>query len=279
MTLIKSIPQLGMQTAYPSHYDPSLLFPINRAVQRANLPLLNKPVLPFFGIDIWNAYELGWLNTKGKPQIALAEFIIPADSPMMIESKSLKLYLNSLNNERFLSSDELGVQLKNDLSTATGASVQVRILEPEKASTTGIQELTGVLLDRLDLEVDPLIAADPTILSADQAAAPIKQCLVSHLLKSNCPVTNQPDWASIQIQYFGRPINEEGLLRYLIGFRQLGEFHEDCVETIFCAIKERCAPEKLAVFARYTRRGGLDIIPFRADYNAAWPANVRHARQ
>ena len=279
MTLIKSIPQLGMQTAYPSHYDPSLLFPINRAVQRANLPLLNKPVLPFFGIDIWNAYELGWLNTKGKPQIALAEFIIPADSPMMIESKSLKLYLNSLNNERFLSSDELGVQLKNDLSTATGASVQVRILEPEKASTTGIQELTGVLLDRLDLEVDPLIAADPTILSADQAAAPIKQCLVSHLLKSNCPVTNQPDWASIQIQYFGRPINEEGLLRYLIGFRQLGEFHEDCVETIFCAIKERCAPEKLAVFARYTRRGGLDINPFRADYNAAWPANVRHARQ
>jgi 7-cyano-7-deazaguanine reductase len=279
MTLIKSIPQLGMQTAYPSHYDPGLLFPINRAVQRANLPLLNKPVLPFFGIDIWNAYELGWLNTKGKPQIALAEFIIPADSPMMIESKSLKLYLNSLNNERFLSSDELGVQLKNDLSTATGASVQVRILEPEKASTTGIQELTGVLLDRLDLEVDPLIAADPTILSADQAAAPIKQCLVSHLLKSNCPVTNQPDWASIQIQYFGRPINEEGLLRYLIGFRQLGEFHEDCVETIFCAIKERCAPEKLAVFARYTRRGGLDINPFRADYNAAWPANVRHARQ
>jgi 7-cyano-7-deazaguanine reductase len=279
MTLIKSIPQLGMQTAYPNHYDPSLLFPIDRGIRRAKLLTPNLKVLPFFGIDIWNAYELSWLNAKGKPQIGLAEFIIPADSPMMIESKSLKLYLNSLNNERFHSADELKRRLKTDLSTATGATVKIGILEPEKASATGIQELRGVLLDRLDLEVDSLIAADPTLLSADKEAAPIEQCLVSHLLKSNCPVTSQPDWASIQIQYFGRPINEEGLLRYLIGFRQLGEFHEDCVETIFCAIKERCAPEKLAVFARYTRRGGLDINPFRTDYNAAWPTNIRHARQ
>ena len=256
-----------------------MLFPIDRAGQRTNLLKSDQSTLPFFGVDIWNAYELSWLNAKGKPQIALAEFIIPADSPKMIESKSFKLYLNSLNNERFNSVDELCLQLKADLSALTEATVLVRIINPEEAATQGIHELTGELLDRLDLEVDPSLAADAALLSADITAAPIEQCLVSHLLKSNCPVTGQPDWASIQIRYFGRPINEAGLLRYLIGFRQLGEFHEDCVETIFCAIKARCAPEQLAVFARYTRRGGLDINPFRADYNAAWPANIRHARQ
>ena len=279
MAVIKSITQLGQQTAYPTRYDPSLLFPIDRAGQRTNLLKPNQSTLPFFGVDIWNAYELSWLNAKGKPQIALAEFIIPADSPKMIESKSFKLYLNSVNNEHFNSVDELCLQLKTDLSLVTEATVLVRIIKPEEAATQGIHELKGDLLDRLDLEVDSSLAADASLLSADITAAPIEQCLVSHLLKSNCPVTGQPDWASIQIRYFGRPINEAGLLRYLIGFRQLGEFHEDCVETIFCAIKARCAPEKLAVFARYTRRGGLDINPFRADYNAAWPANIRHARQ
>lgn len=279
MALINLRPQLGQQTAYPTHYDPGLLFPIDRATQRAKLLQPTQKTLPFFGVDIWNAYELSWLNAKGKPQVALAEFIFPADSPKMVESKSLKLYLNSLNNERFNSAEELGLQLQTDLSLVTEAPVQVRIIKPEEAATHGIHELTGDLLDRLDLDVDHSLAADAALLSADITAAPIEQCLVSHLLKSNCPVTGQPDWASIQIRYFGRPINEAGLLRYLIGFRQLGEFHEDCVETIFCAIKERCAPEKLAVFARYTRRGGLDINPFRADYNAAWPANVRHARQ
>ena len=137
----------------------------------------------------------------------------------------------------------------------------------------------GVLMDRLDIEIDPHLAADPSLLEVNADYGPIEQCLVSHLLKSNCPVTGQPDWASIQIRYQGRPILEEGLLRYLIGFRQLGEFHEHCVETIFCDIKRQCKPEKLSVYARYTRRGGLDINPFRTDHNAPWPSNIRHARQ
>ncbi len=135
------------------------------------------------------------------------------------------------------------------------------------------------MLDRLDIEVDPSLPADPALLTANESFGPIEQCLVSHLLKSNCPVTGQPDWASVQIRYQGRPILEEGLLRYLIGFRQLGEFHEHCVETIFTDIKRQCKPDKLSVYARYTRRGGLDINPFRTDHNAPWPENIRHARQ
>jgi 7-cyano-7-deazaguanine reductase len=142
-----------------------------------------------------------------------------------------------------------------------------------------MREMDGVLLDRLDIEVDPNVTANPALLKADHTSSPIEQCVVSHLLKSNCPVTGQPDWASIQIRYQGRPIEEEGLLRYLIGFRELGEFHEHCAETIFCDIKQQCKPEKLSVYARYTRRGGLDINPFRTDYNAVWPDNTRHARQ
>jgi 7-cyano-7-deazaguanine reductase len=142
-----------------------------------------------------------------------------------------------------------------------------------------MQEMGGVLLDRLDIEIDPHIPADPSLLGINEDFGPIEQCLVSHLLKSNCPVTGQPDWASVQIRYQGRPILEEGLLRYLIGFRQLGEFHEHCVETIFSDIKRECKPDKLSVYARYTRRGGLDINPFRTDHNAPWPENTRHARQ
>ena len=143
----------------------------------------------------------------------------------------------------------------------------------------GMQEMSGVLMDRLDIEIDPSLSADPGLLEVNESFGPIEQCLVSHLLKSNCPVTGQPDWASVQIRYQGRPILEEGLLRYLIGFRQKGEFHEHCVETIFCDIKRQCKPEKLSVYARYTRRGGLDINPFRTDHNAPWPDNTRHARQ
>jgi 7-cyano-7-deazaguanine reductase len=142
-----------------------------------------------------------------------------------------------------------------------------------------MQEMGGILMDRLDIEVDPNLPADPSLLDVNESFGPIEQCLVSHLLKSNCPVTGQPDWASVQIRYQGRPILEEGLLRYLIGFRQLGEFHEHCVETIFTDIKRQCKPEKLSVYARYTRRGGLDINPFRTDYNSPWPENIRHARQ
>ena len=270
---------LGQATQYPDQYDPSLLFQIPRAQNRLKLGIKENQSLPFVGVDIWNAFELSWLNPKGKPQIALAEFQIPADSPYMIESKSFKLYLNSLNNTNFHDEHELRERLITDLSAAAGCKITARIQANEMVAKKGIQEMSGVLLDRLDIEIDPRIPADPSLLGVNEDFGPIEQCLVSHILKSNCPVTGQPDWASVQIRYQGRPILEEGLLRYLIGFRQLGEFHEHCVETIFSDIKRECRPDKLAVYARYTRRGGLDINPFRTDYNAAWPDNTRHARQ
>ena len=270
---------LGQATQYPDQYDPSLLFQIPRAENRLKLGIKENQGLPFVGVDIWNAFELSWLNLKGKPQIALAEFQIPADSPYMIESKSFKLYLNSLNNARFADENELHERLITDLSAAAGSKITARIQANETIAKKGMQEMGGVLLDRLDIEVDPRIPADPSLLGVNEDFGPIEQCLVSHLLKSNCPVTGQPDWASVQIRYQGRPILEEGLLRYLIGFRQLGEFHEHCVETIFSDIKRECKPDKLSVYARYTRRGGLDINPFRTDHNAPWPDNTRHARQ
>ena len=274
---------LGQQSAYPNQYDPSLLFPIARSDNRSSLGLNSQSTPPFFGVDIWNAYELAWLNLKGKPQIALAEFIIPADSPNMIESKSFKLYLNSLNQHCFADFAAVKTCLQHDLSQVLGTGLQVRLVQPCEITSNKkmvpIEELGGQLLDRLDIEVNSHQSAGLLLLKADHTSAPITQTLVSQLLKSNCPVTGQPDWASVQIQYQGRPIDEEGLLRYLIGFRQLGEFHEHCVEKIFCDIKIQCQPEKLSVYARYTRRGGLDINPFRTDFNAAWPNNIRHARQ
>lgn len=274
-----AILSLGQATQYPDQYDPSLLFPIPRAENRAKLGFKDSQALPFVGVDIWNAFELSWLNKKGKPQIALAEFQIPADSPNMIESKSFKLYLNSLNNTHFADEHQLRELLIKDLSAVAGSKITIRIQATEAVAKKGMQEMSGVLLDRLDIEVDPNLPADPNLLGVNESFGPIEQCLVSHLLKSNCPVTGQPDWASVQIRYQGRPILEEGLLRYLIGFRQLGEFHEHCVETIFTDIKRQCKPEKLSVYARYTRRGGLDINPFRTDHNSPWPDNIRHARQ
>jgi 7-cyano-7-deazaguanine reductase len=270
---------LGQATQYPDQYDPSLLFQIPRSENRLKLNIKQDQALPFVGVDIWNAFELSWLNPKGKPQIALAEFQIPADSPNMIESKSFKLYLNSLNNARFADEQEVRERLIKDLSGAAGSKITARLHANETIAKKGMQEMGGVVLDRLDIEIDPHIPADPSLLGINEDFGPIEQCLVSHLLKSNCPVTGQPDWASVQIRYQGRPILEEGLLRYLIGFRQLGEFHEHCVETIFSDIKRECKPDKLSVYARYTRRGGLDINPFRTDHNAPWPENTRHARQ
>ena len=270
---------LGQATQYPEQYDPGLLYPIPRSENRLKLGFREGQALPFVGVDIWNAFELSWLNHKGKPQIALAEFQIPADSPKMIESKSFKLYLNSLNNARFENENEVRERLVADLSAVAGSKITARIQANDAIAKKGMQEMGGVLLDRLDIEIDPHIPADPNLLGANEEFGPIEQCLVSHLLKSNCPVTGQPDWASVQIRYQGRPILEEGLLRYLIGFRQLGEFHEHCVETIFSDIKRQCKPDKLSVYARYTRRGGLDINPFRTDHNAPWPENTRHSRQ
>ncbi|QJQ06934.1 NADPH-dependent 7-cyano-7-deazaguanine reductase QueF [Undibacterium piscinae] len=268
---------LGKAATYTSQYDASLLFPIPRADKREEIGITTS--LPFFGMDIWNAYEVSWLNLRGKPQVAIATIMAPADSPNIIESKSFKLYLNSYNQTRLAGSDELLQRLRTDLSAGFGASVQVTLTTQEEFCKLSMQELDGMLLDRLDIEVDSY-TPDPLLLKADNQVAPVEETLVSHLLKSNCLVTGQPDWGSVQIHYIGAPIDQESLLKYLIGFREHNEFHEQCVERIFIDIMQQCKPQKLSVYARYTRRGGLDINPWRSNFSTAQkPSNARNARQ
>ncbi|OWY27739.1 NADPH-dependent 7-cyano-7-deazaguanine reductase QueF [Herbaspirillum robiniae] len=269
---------LGKSSEYPEAYDPSLLFPIPRAPKRAELQITGS--LPFFGVDIWTAYEISWLNLRGKPQIAIATFMVPADSPNIIESKSFKLYLNSFNQERLESSGELLDKLRADLSAAAGAAVQVALTEPAQFGQLQFGELSGLPLDRLDVEIEAASHPDGSILRASHDEATVEETFVSHLLKSNCPVTGQPDWGSVQIQYVGAPIDQERLLKYIIGFREHNEFHEQCVERIFTDILRHCKPQKLAVYARYTRRGGLDINPWRSNFSSGKPpSQLRNARQ
>lgn len=267
---------LGKPSAYQSQYAPELLFPIARQHKRDELNL--SGTLPFFGVDIWNAYELSWLNLRGKPQVAIATIWAPADSPNIIESKSFKLYLNSFNQTRLASSDALLALLREDLSKGFGAPVQLSLTMQDAFSSLKMGELDGLLLDRLDVEIDQYTPS-PALLTTLPDGPPVDETLVSHLLKSNCLVTGQPDWASVQIHYIGPQINQEGLLKYLIGFREHNEFHEQCVERIFVDLLRQCAPQKLAVYARYTRRGGLDINPWRSNFTSARPPNVRNARQ
>lgn len=268
---------LGKNSAYVTQYDPSLLFPIPRASKRGELGI--RGTLPFFGFDLWNAYELSWLNLRGKPQIAIASITVPADSPNIIESKSFKLYLNSFNQTRLAGTDALLDLLRADLSAGFGAPVQIAIKTADQFSELRMGEFNGLLLDRLDIEVDNY-SPQPDILRANRDEAIVEECLVSHLLKSNCLVTGQPDWGSVQIRYVGQPIDQESLLRYLIGFREHNEFHEQCVERIFVDIMRQCQPQKLSVYARYTRRGGLDINPWRTNFTTAErPSNARNARQ
>jgi len=267
---------LGRPTQYITRYDPALLFPIARQPKRAQLGI--DGTLPFFGIDVWNAYEISWLNLRGKPQVAIATITVPADSPNIIESKSFKLYLNSFNQTRLAGTEALLELLRADLSAGFGAPVQIELTLPADFGSLKMGELDGVLLDRLDIDIDAY-QPDPQLLSAEPEAV-IEQTLLSHLLKSNCLVTGQPDWGSVQIHYVGAPINQEGLLRYLIGFREHNEFHEQCVERIFVDILRRCRPQKLTVHARYTRRGGLDINPWRSNFSSGGrPPNLRNARQ
>jgi 7-cyano-7-deazaguanine reductase len=269
---------LGKSSEYPTHYDPSLLFPIPRAPKRAELQI--SGTLPFFGADFWTAYEISWLNLRGKPQIAIATFMVPADSPNIIESKSFKLYLNSFNQERLQNADQLVEKLRHDLSAAAGATVQVTLTEAAQFGQVQFGELGGLSLDRLDVEIEATAHPDGSILRARHDEATVEETLVSHLLKSNCPVTSQPDWGSVQIHYVGAPIDQERLLKYIIGFREHNEFHEQCVERIFTDILHYCKPQKLAVYARYTRRGGLDINPWRSNFSSAKPpSQLRNARQ
>ncbi len=275
--------QLGKTSVYPDRYDASLLFPMPRADKRREIGVDDHP--PFFGADIWTAFELGWLNPRGKPQVALAHFTVPCETHNIIESKSFKLYLGSFNNSPFADVEQLQARIRADLSEALwrGAPTQqsslgLKILLPEMFDREPLQELDGLSLDRLDIECTRYTPA-PDLLSATPGEAPVTEVLTSNLLKSNCLVTGQPDWGSVQIAYSGPEINQEGLLQYLVSFRNHHEFHEQCVERIFMDIWTRCQPTKLAVYARYTRRGGLDINPFRTSYPQALPRNVRNARQ
>ena len=274
--------QLGKPVAYADRYDASLLFPLARAPKREELGLAGA--LPFFGADLWTAFELSWLNRRGKPQVAIAHFTIPCETPNIIESKSLKLYLGSFNGEAFDSADQVRERLRTDLSEAVwrGApapgSVGVRLLLPDAFDREPVHELDGLSLDRLDIECTDYTPA-PELLQAARDEQPVEETLTSNLLKSNCLVTGQPDWGSVQIRYTGAQIDQGGLLRYLVSFRNHHEFHEQCVERLFMDIWRRCKPTKLAVYARYTRRGGLDINPLRTSHPMPLPANVRTARQ
>ncbi len=274
--------QLGKASAYADQYAPELLYPIPRSAKRLELGLTDT--LPFLGADMWTAFELSWLGPRGKPQLALAHITVPCESSHIIESKSLKLYLNSYNNTVFADAAAVLTRLRADLTEAAwrGAVVQssvgVRLLVPELFDREPVQELDGLSLDRLDVECRQYTPA-PDLLRTLADEPPVTEVLTSRLLKSNCLVTGQPDWGSVQISYSGAPIDQEGLLQYLVSFRNHHEFHEQCVERIFMDIWQRCQPTKLAVYARYTRRGGLDINPFRTNYARALPPNVRTARQ
>jgi 7-cyano-7-deazaguanine reductase len=274
--------QLGRPVHYTDQYDPSLLYPIARAGKREEIGIAGAP--PFFGADLWTSYELSWLNARGKPQVAIGHFTIPCETPNIIESKSLKLYLGSFSGTVFASADAVRDRLRADLSEAVwrGApapsTIGVRLLLPELFEQEPVQELDGLSLDRLDIECTQYTPA-PELLKSAVDEQPVEEVLTSNLLKSNCLVTGQPDWGSIQIRYAGPQIEQGGLLRYLVSFRNHNEFHEQCVERIFMDLWRRCRPTRLAVYARYTRRGGLDINPLRTSHPMALPANVRTARQ
>jgi len=274
--------QLGKSSSYVDQYDAALLFPIARRSKRDEIGLTGT--LPFFGADLWTAYELSWLNPRGKPQLALARITVPAESTHIVESKSVKLYLNSFNNSVFADASAVQTRLREDLSAAVwqgGAvmsSVGVQLVLPQDFDKEPVHELDGLNLDRLDLECAHYQPA-PELLTAQLNEAPVTETLTSQLLKSNCLVTGQPDWGSVRISYTGPQIDQAGLLQYIVSYRNHNEFHEQCVERIFMDIWRACKPSKLEVYARYTRRGGVDINPWRTSHPMAAPVNIRTARQ
>jgi 7-cyano-7-deazaguanine reductase len=262
---------LGRSVDYPRAYDASLLYPIARASGRAGLGL-DGGELPFTGRDRWHAYELGWLDGRGKPHVATATFTVPADSPNLVESKSLKLYLNSFNGSRFDSAEAVRETIERDLSAAAGAPVGVAFGLPSID-----RGMPARSVDELDVEIDHYGPPRAEFLAA--SGDTVEETLASALLKSNCPVTGQPDWASVSIHYRGPRIDRAGLLRYLVSFRDHCEFHEQCVERIYCDLMRHARCEALLVEARYTRRGGLDINPWRATPGFALPHPGRDERQ
>ncbi|PCJ22193.1 MAG: NADPH-dependent 7-cyano-7-deazaguanine reductase QueF [Gammaproteobacteria bacterium] len=272
---IRKLP-LVQQTDYIDTYTPSLLCDIPRKEGREKLSI-DSENLPFHGVDIWNAYEISWLDSRGKPVVAVAEIQIPCSSPLIVESKSLKLYLNSYNQTRFNSKQEVLRTLESDLSILVRAPVLVKVRSESQFGHEAAGELPGTCIDNIDIDVD-CYEVQPTFLTLDENPVKSAESLYSHLLKSNCPVTNQPDWASVVVQYAGPKIDRAGLLKYIISYRSHSEFHEQCIERMFMDIMAHCKPEHLTVYARYVRRGGIDINPFRSNYEEPM-ANIRLFRQ
>jgi 7-cyano-7-deazaguanine reductase len=259
---------------YKDRYDPHLLFPVSRQPQREEIGI--QTPLPFWGADIWTAYELSWIDPRGKPQIAIATLYFTADSPQLIESKSLKQYLNSFNQTSFKNTHEVQTILTQDLSRASGCPVEVLLKSSGVFGQERIEELPGESLDRLKVDIRDY-QVNPDFLEAGSPV--VEETLVSNLLKTNCPITGQPDWAAIQIRYRGPRMVHDGLLKYLVSYRQHQDFHENCVERIFMDLRRRCRPEKLTVYACYTRRGGIEINPFRTNFETTRPVPSRTARQ
>lgn len=267
---------LGKSTDYRDIYDASLLQPVPRSLNRDPLGL-RADALPFHGGDIWTLYELSWLNSKGLPQVAVGHVELSDTSVNLVESKSFKLYLNSFNQTRFALWEEVRATLERDLSACAQGNVSVALFPLDEVEGQPIAHFHGICIDHQDIEInDYEFSADH--LQGAAGGHRVEETLVSHLLKSNCLITHQPDWGSVQIQYRGPQIDREKLLRYLVSFRHHNEFHEQCVERIFSDIQRFCQPETLSVYARYTRRGGLDINPWRSNTDFI-PATGRLVRQ
>lgn len=266
--------KLGEESLYVDQYDASLLAPIARSQSRDGLSITREPSLPFTGVDLWTGYELSWLNLKGKPQVAIVEFEFDCDSLNIIESKSFKYYLNSFNQTPFKSRESVIQTLTHDLQDAASGRVSVRLFDLDDYRQTS--PLPGVCVDDLDIEVDQYQASGAILNTLAESVQ--DEALYSHLLKSNCPVTGQPDWATIWVEYSGLKICQESFLQYVISFRQHQDFHENCVEKIFMDLQKYCLCSDLSVYARYTRRGGLDINPYRTSTSNDLPL-VRLARQ
>lgn len=265
---------LGRATSYPEQYSPELLYAIARIDARTAAGI--EAEVPFHGTDIWNAWDLTWLDRDGVPRVGTAEIRVPADSPNLVESKSLKLYLGSFAMTGFDSRPDLAAVMTKDLSATTGGDVDVVIRDPDAADGSAVARLPGRCIDALDTRCD-VYEVDPGLLDAD-ANDIVAEDLHSHLLRSLCPVTGQPDVASISFSYRGPRIDPVALLRYVVSYRQHQDFHEACVERMFMDIRERCGAEQLSVYARYQRRGGIDINPFRSNFEAGAP-NSRLWRQ
>jgi 7-cyano-7-deazaguanine reductase len=264
---------LGKKTEYLETYTPQLLQGVPRSLNREEINLLET--LPFTGTDRWTGYELSWLNPKGKPQVAILQCEVPATSTNLIESKSFKLYLNSFNQSQFESREQVQTVIGKDLSQCANAAVMVNLVSPKEFHSLIMSTLPAYSIDEQDIEINQY-QLSPDLLTTETEW--VEESLCSDLLKSNCLITNQPDWGSVFIRYKGQKINHESLLKYLISFRKHNEFHEQCVERIFCDIMQYCAPQNLTVYARYTRRGGLDINPFRSNFENIYP-EFRLARQ